>query len=121
MLQANTGSVGEIPGTGIMVAASADVNSAVAADVNAAVAAAAGLRLVGFACRESAAVAAVATFQIIHGATAAGGTVIIPVELGADGSAREWFGPEGIACPNGLSIDWIAGTTDVVLFYKAVA
>lgn len=108
-------------GTGIMVAASVDVNTAIAADVDAAVAAQAGLRLVGFAARESAGVAAVATFIIVHGATGAAGTAVVPVELAADGSTREWFGPDGIACPNGISIDWIAGTVDVHLFYKVVA
>lgn len=107
-------------GTGIMVAASVDVNSAIAADVDLAIAAAAGLRLVGFAARESASTAAVATFIILHG-TAADGTAVIPVELKADESTREWFGPEGIAVPNGVSIDWIAGTVDVHLFYKTVA
>lgn len=102
------------------IAASVDVNTAITADVDAAVAAAAGLRLVGFACRESAATPAVATFIIVHGATGAGGTVLVPVELSANESTRDWFGPEGIACASGLSIDWIAGTIDVELFYKVV-
>lgn len=129
LLTAGTSNIGDVDvltlpaplGTGIMVAASVDVNSAIVADVDAAVAAQAGLRLVGFACRESAATAAVATFIIVHGATGAAGTAVVPVELAADGSTREWFGPDGIACPNGISIDWIAGTVDVHLFYKVVA
>lgn len=120
-LQASTSNIGGITGTGIMAAASVDVNAAVAADVDAAVAAQAGLRLVGFAARESAGVAAVATFSIVHGATGAGGTSVVPVELKADESTRDWFGPEGIACPNGISIDHVAGTVDVNLFYKVVA
>lgn len=105
----------------VLVAASVDANAAVAADVDAAVAAATGLRLIGFASRESAATAAVASFVIVHGATAAGGTSVVPVELKADESTREWFGPDGIACPNGISIDWIAGTADINLFYKIAA
>lgn len=120
LLAAGTANIGGITGTGIMVAASVDVNSAVNADVDAAVAAVAGLRLVGFAARESAGTAAVATFIIVHGATGAGGTAVVPVELKADESTREWFGPDGIACPNGISVDWIVGTVDVHLFFKVV-
>lgn len=56
----------EPQGTGLNVGASVDVNTAIVADVDAAVAAAAGLRLVGFACRESAATAAAATFVIVR-------------------------------------------------------
>lgn len=100
--------------------ASIDVNDAITADVDAAVAATPGLRLMGFASRESAATAAVATFRLVHGATVAGGTTLYPVELSAGESRGEWFGPDGIAVPNGVSIDWIAGTVDVVLFYKVV-
>lgn len=121
LLVAGTDNVGGITGTGVMVAASSDVNTAAAADVDAAIAAQAGLRLVGFAARESAAVAAVATFIIVHGATAAGGALTIPVELAANGSTFEWFGPDGIAVPDGVSIDVVAGTADVTLFYKVVA
>lgn len=119
-IPAGTNNIGGITGTGIMVGASVDVNAAVAADVDAAVAAAAGLRLVGFAARESAATAAAATFIIVHGATGAGGTAVVPVELAGDQSTREWFGPDGIACPNGISIDWVAGTADIHLFFKVV-
>jgi hypothetical protein len=107
-------------GAGLFAPASADVNLAVTADVDAAVAAQAGLRLVGFAARESAGVAAVATFKIVHGATGAGGTLLVPVELAANASAAEWFGPDGIACASGLSIDWVAGEAEIVLFYKVV-
>lgn len=98
-------------------AALADVNAAVVADVDAAVAASAGLRLLGAAWRESAGSPAVASFDIVHGATGAGGTMLVPVELAASGSASAWFGPNGVACPNGLSINWIAGAVDIVLFY----
>lgn len=94
-----------------------DVNAGKAADVDAAVAAAGGLRLMGFAARESAAGAAVATFSIVNGATANGGTVMVPVELLPNESAREWYGPDGIRATDGLSIDVGAGTVDVELFY----
>ena len=120
-LPAGTNIIGGITGAGIHAAASADVNLAIVADVDAAIAAAIGLRLVGFAAKESAATAAAATFTIVHGATGAGGTALVPVELSANESTRDWFGPEGIAVPNGVSIDWVAGTVDIVLFYKVVA
>lgn len=107
-------------GTGAMAAASVDVNDALVADVEPAVAAAAGLRLMGFACREIDAVPAVATFRIIHGATVGGGTVVVPVELAANESKSQWFGPDGIDVPNGISIDWIVGTVDVEIFHKTV-
>lgn len=102
-------------------AASVDVNTGISADVDAAVAAQAGLRLMGFAARESAAVAAVATIVIVHGATVAGGSSVVPIELAANASASAWFGPDGIDCASGLSIDVVAGTADVNLFYKVVA
>lgn len=105
---------------GVDIAATSVTSLAVIADADAKVAAAPGLRLVGFACRESAATAAVAAFNIVRGATVAGGTVLVPVELAANGSMSDWFGPEGIDASTGLSIDWIAGTVDIVLFYKTV-
>lgn len=109
-------------GVGVMQAASVDVNDALVADVDAAVAAATGLRLMGFACREShATVPVVATFKIVHGATVGGGTVMIPVELAASESKGPfWFGPDGLDAVNGLSIDWVVGTVDVELFHKTV-
>ena len=107
-------------GTGIHVAASVDVNLAVAADVEPAVAAAAGLRLVGFAAVESAGVPAAADFVLVHGATVAGGTEVVHVKLVALESKTGWFGPDGIAVPNGISIDRVAGTSDIIIFYKTI-
>lgn len=119
---------GDVAGAGITALKAAGVNIAtssittlaVIADADAKVAAAPGLRLVGFACKESAATAAVATFNIVRGATAAGGTILVPVKLAASESTREWFGPEGIDAATGISIDWVAGTIDIVLFFKVV-
>lgn len=108
-----TGSVG----AGALV----DVNTGFSADVDAAVAAAAGLRLMGFACKESAGTPAVASFNIVHGATGAAGTVVVPVKLALSTNQFGWFGPDGIACASGISIDWIAGTIDCELFYKVAA
>ena len=109
-----------ITSSGIFGPASADFNAAVAADVDAAVAAATGLRLMGYSSIESALVPAVARLRIIHGATAAGGVPIIDISLLAGGAANEWLGPDGIAIPNGLSIDQVSGTFDISLFYKVV-
>ena len=95
-----------------------DVNLAATADVDAAVAATTGLRLMGWAARESDGTPAVATANIKHGATGAGGTVMVPIELAANESKSEWYGPQGLDCAeNGLSIDHVAGTLDVILFY----
>ena len=105
----------------LSAAASVDVNDGITADVDAAVAAATGLRLMGYACRESDGTPAGATFRIIHGATASGGTVVVPVELAANESKSQWFGPDGIDVASGISIDWIVGTVDVELFHKTVA
>jgi len=95
---------------------SIDINAAVAADVDAAVAAAAGLRLMGWAARETA--GAVASAKIVHGATGAAGTLVVPIGLAADSCATGWYAPEGIPMANGISIDHLAGSLDITLFYR---
>lgn len=102
------------------IPALADVNDAVAADVEPAVAAVRGLRLIGWAARESDGTPAVATFRLMNGADVAGGTLLVPVELAANESAREWYGPEGIDAVNGITIDHIAGTIDIVIYHKII-
>jgi hypothetical protein len=100
--------------------ASVDQNSGISANVDAAVAAATGLRLMGYSCREIAGSAAVASFTIQHSATGAAGTQLVAVELAANGSETKWFGPQGLDCAaSGLSINRVAGTLDVTLFYLA--
>lgn len=101
----------------VLRACSVDVNAGVTADVDAAVAAGPGLRLMGLAWREVAGSAAVATFTVVNGAVAATGTLLIPVEVAANGSGYAWFGPHGLAATGGLSIDHVAGAVDVTLFY----
>lgn len=103
-----------------VTASSYDINAGISADVEPAVAAAAGLRLMGYSARESAGTPAVATFNIIVGATVAGGSAIWTVELAADASDHEWFPPAGIDAAAGLSIEVVAGTVDVILYYKTV-
>lgn len=100
------------------VGALVDVNSAIVADVDAAVAAATGLRLMGFAAKESAGVPAAASATIVRGATGAGGTAVYPIKLALSTSMSAWFGPAGIDCATGISIDWIAGQLDCHLYYS---
>ncbi len=92
--------------------------SAVAADVVQAVPPAPGLVLMGFAARESDGTPAVATFRIMHGPTVGDGVMLLPIELTGNQSTSDWFGPDGIETPRGLTIDWIAGTVDITLFYR---
>lgn len=98
--------------------ADVELNAAVTADVDAAVAADKGLVLLGYSIRESAGSAAVATAYIVNGATGAAAGKVVYVELAANASETVWFGEQGIACPLGLSIDHVAGTLDVALYYK---
>lgn len=53
------------------IAADTDIRETVVADVDAAVAAAVGLRLIGWAAKESDGTPAVATFSIVNGVTGA--------------------------------------------------
>lgn len=109
-----------LSGAGIYQPCKVYKTTAKAADVDAAVAAASGLRLMGVTIRESAGSAAVATFKIVHGAAVSGGSVLVPIELAANASEEMWFGPNGIACASGLSIDRVAGTADIYLYYTTV-
>ncbi len=88
------------------------VVEALAADDDATVAAATGLRLVGWNVRETG--AAAANFDIVHGATAAGGTKLVPIVLAADAKDQDWFWP-GIDCSDGISIVRTAGAADIIL------
>lgn len=101
-------------------AVSVDVNAGVTADVDAAVAAASGLRLVGFTVRESDGTPAVATGQVVNGATVAGGTAIATFELAANESKTYWMWP-GIDAASGITVDHIGGTFDIELYYITVA
>jgi hypothetical protein len=90
---------------------------AVVTDANAVVPAKDGLRCMGYSIRESNGVAAIASVRIVHGATVAG-TPIANINVLASSSDTHFFGDGGIACPQGISIDFIAGVVDVVIFYK---
>lgn len=89
----------------------------ITSDQNAAVAANPRLRFCGFAVRENAGTAAAAEFVIKKGATVAGGTILYPVTLAADGSDAHII-EAGIECPDGISIDHVSGSVDLVLFTR---
>lgn len=108
-------------GSGINVAATAVGNAATTADVDALVAANASLRLMGYSVRESKSVAAAATVQIVNGATGAAAGKVVTIELALDTSKWAWFGPNGISCPLGISIDWVDGEVDIYVYYTVVA
>lgn len=101
-------------------AAKHDSNSAVAADVDNAVAVVANkqLRLMGYSARESDGTPAVATFLIRDNTVGSSGDIIIYGELAANGSETVWFGDSGIVFGTGISIEHVAGTFDITLFYK---
>ncbi len=94
------------------------VNAGITANQEAIVAATIGLVLMGWNARESDGTPAVATVRVLNGATVAGGTSLLTVELAANQSAGEWYGPGGLDSPNGLSLEVIAGTLDVDIYYK---
>lgn len=95
-----------------------ELNAAVGADVDAAVAANEGLVLYGYSVRESDGTPAVAAANIVNGATGAAAGKVVYIELAANASETVWFGERGIECPLGLSVDWIVGTIDILLYYK---
>lgn len=101
-------------------AVTVDVNEGISADVEPAVSAVSGLRLIGWAMRESDGTPAVATIRLMNGATVSAGTGIITVELAANESKNAWYGPEGIDSENGITIDRIAGTVDVYIYHKTL-
>jgi hypothetical protein len=67
------------------------------------------VRLMGFAFRETA--GAVASLELRAG-TDVTGDLAIGVNLAANGNAREWFGPNGLAVPGGLFLVRLAGSID---------
>lgn len=90
----------------------------VTADDDLAVAANKGLFLLGYSIKESAGSPAVATGNIVHGVDVATGQKVVYVELAANASDTKWFGDTGIYCPAGLTIDHVAGTFDIILYYR---
>ena len=83
----------------------------------AAVAAAVDLRLLGFSVKEDAGSSAAAEFIIRNGTSTAGAAVVY-VKLSANESCRDFFGEQGIACPLGIFVDRISGTTAISVYSK---
>jgi hypothetical protein len=107
--------------TAVLGAASYVTAQAVVADNDATIAANTGLRLIGFSVAESAGTPAVCEGKVVNGATGAAAGKVVNFSLAASGSIGTWFGPEGIACPLGISIDRVAGTFDITVFYKVIS
>ena len=85
-----------------------------------AVAAGKFLRLIGFSVGEDAGTAAAAEIKIFNG-TSTGGEVVVPAcNLAADGFGTFWYGPDGIPCANGIYLNRVTGTTEVVIYYSNV-
>ena len=89
----------------------------IVADVDAIVAANARLSIAGWSARETASPAGTATFRIIHGALGSGSAFVDTVELAPNESTRENYGA-GIAVPDGISIDWQAGTFEITIRHQ---
>jgi hypothetical protein len=89
-------------------------------DVDSGIAAANGLRLRGYSIAETAASAAAAEVKLHHGTTATGILLVAPINLAADGHGGWHWGADGIACPNGIFVERIAGTTELVIYYDMV-
>lgn len=91
------------------------------ADVNAAVAAQAGLRLMGYAIKESASTPAAAAVTLLHGATVGAGAGLgAEHDLASNGEVFRWFGGDGISIPNGISVDRASGTTTIAIWTKVI-
>jgi hypothetical protein len=63
---------------------------------------------------------ALATLRIMNGATVGGGAVMANIKLALSTSQTQWFGTDGIECPNGVTIDFVAGQFDITVFYKVL-
>ncbi len=78
-------------------------------------AAAPGLRLMGYAVRESAGTPAVATAILRHG-TADTDPLIVPIELAANESDHEWMWP-GILVEDGIFLEVAGGEVDISVYH----
>ena len=74
-------------------------------------------RLLGWTAVESAGTPALATAVIRDGADV-NGAPIAYIGLLASGGGSQWFGPQGIVCPNGIFLDRVTGTTTITVFVE---
>jgi hypothetical protein len=107
-----------VAGVGIYAANQQDVRLALAVNVDAAVAPTVGLRLMGINIQET--LATTASFVIKRGATAAGGTALASFKFLSTGNYTVSFPAGGLKCDEGISIQRVGGTCDVILYYKVV-
>jgi hypothetical protein len=63
---------------------------------------------------------ALASGNIKNAATGAAGTVLVPFTLAASDSKGAWYGPNGLDAADGISLDWIEGTLDLVVFHQTI-
>lgn len=54
----------------------------------------------------------------LYDGTVGSGEEFLHVEDAADESREAWFGPEGIATPNGISFEVVQGTIDLSVYYR---
>lgn len=108
-----------VKGSSVMQAATSTPVASGTADAQG-IAAAAGLRLIGFSVAETAATAADAELVLRHG-TLATDPILCRITLSPDESARDWFGPDGIAVASGVFVDRVTGTSELTLFTKVVS
>jgi hypothetical protein len=110
-----------LPTSGGGVNAAASVNDMSTAGTGAngqAVAAVAGLRLLGFAAKETTGSANALIF--LRWGTSTSGYPLTIVSLGPNESAREWYGPDGINATAGIYLERSSGSTQVVVYSKVV-
>lgn len=108
---------GELVLMGSMAGAEISSNKGISANVEPAVAAQTGLRLCGYSVK---AIAGQGDAIIYRGATVAGGTPIVNVDLPINTSETKWLGESGIKCSDGISIEVLAGILNVILYHKGV-
>lgn len=101
-----------------LLATAVNAGASVTADQNAVVPADPGLRLFGYSVMEDA--GSSASFRIMEGPTAAGGTQVEPVSIVANESTADYWGPEGVLVAGGVSVDWISGSFKLSLKTKVV-
>lgn len=81
-----------------------------------ALATARAVKLLGWAVRETTGVAA-AALSIYTGAGDSG-ELVVPINLAASESSRDWLGDPGIYCPKGLYVAIEAGSVTVVVWVR---
>lgn len=114
-----TANAGTNTSTAALAAATATDAGDEAATDEAIAGAAANTRLIGFSARETTGTAG-AVFNIRAG-TSNAGALLVTVSLGVSESAREWYGPDGIAAAAGVWLERVSGQVSVVGYYKVAS